>query len=112
MSATSIDVHTFRRPGTPQPRTALTTIWARDLDKRESVLDAREAEVSRRERTLARIERKEELRRLMDVEPQEEATARAVRPFDHALRLRVHEGFRVRELEWWRKQLGAVPVLR
>ena len=34
------------------------------------------------------------------------------RATDQSARMRFAETFKVREIEWWKKQLGAVPVLR
>ncbi|HEY0415591.1 MAG TPA: hypothetical protein VGC78_04325 [Gaiellaceae bacterium] len=113
MSATSFDVHTFRRPGMPTPRTALTTVWARDLDKRESALAEREATLAKRERALDAAERIHELRQLgVHVTPIRSERVGSPRPADQTARARYSDTFKVRELEWWKKQLGGVPVLR
>ncbi len=113
MSAASFDVHTFRRPGMPAPRTALTTVWARDLDKRESALVEREERLARRERALDAAERIHELKNLgVHIEPIRSERLVSPRPTDQPARIRFTDSFKVREIEWWKKQLGAVPVLR
>jgi hypothetical protein len=112
MSAASFDVHTYRRPGMPIPRTALTTIWARDLDRRESALAEREARVARRERELESVERIHELRQLGS--PDVSAPIRSERvatPRSQQSGKRFTQTFSLTEVEWWKKQLGNVPVL-
>jgi len=114
MSAASFDVHTYRRPGMPIPRTALTTIWARDLDKREHAVAEREANVARRERQLDSIERIHELKQLNGpdaVAPIRSERVATPRPAQQTGRGRFTQTFSLREVEWWKKQLGAVPVL-
>ena len=114
MSAASFDVHTYRRPGMPIPRTALTTIWARDLDKRETDVAEREAKVARRERQLESIERIHELKQLNGpdaVTPIRSERAPTQRSTDQSGRSRFTQTFSLRELEWWNKQLGSMPVL-
>lgn len=113
MSATSFDVHTFGRQLPRLARTPLSALYTRDLDKREAAIAEREANVARRERALEAIERTRELKdwgALVTPTRTERAPA-PPRPLEYAMQLRFHETFRVKEREWWRKQLGRVPVL-
>jgi len=113
MSATSFDVHTFGRQLPRLARTPLTALYTRDLDKREAAIAEREANVARRERALETIERARELKGVDAPVASLRASRPGAtpRPFEQATQLRFHETFRVKELEWWRKQLGRVPVL-
>jgi hypothetical protein len=113
VSATSFDVHLFGRQVPQIPRTPLAAMYTRDLDRREAAVAEREADIRRREKALESIERIHELRELGErVAPVVTERAPRPKPFEYASQLRFHDGFRLRELEWWRKQLGCVPVLR
>jgi hypothetical protein len=114
MSATSFDVHTFGRQVPAVPRTPIAAMFARQLEEREAAVAEREADIARRERSLESIERVRELKEAgARVAPAiTHRVANALRPFDYASQLRFEETFKLREVEWWRKQLGAVPVLR
>ncbi|HZU21021.1 MAG TPA: hypothetical protein VE982_07355 [Gaiellaceae bacterium] len=110
MAATSFDVHLFGRQVRPVTRAPLATMYVQDLDRREAAVAEREADVARREKALESIERIRELREQGARVPL--TRTKSVRPFEQASQLRFSDTFRLRELEWWRKQLGCVPVLR
>ncbi len=140
MTATTFDVRAFNRHTGDVASALLGALDEHDLKKREEAVSEREADVSRRERAIDRLEAKHALKGFAaqpaparaaaaaapaptpasapEVEVQAaimttpEPTLGAMQPKPtESRRLSFQDAFRLRELEWWTKVLGAVPTL-
>jgi type IV secretory pathway VirB10-like protein len=141
MTATTFDVRAFNRHTGDIASALLGALDEHDLKKREEAVTEREADVSRRERAIDRLERKHALKGFaVQPAPAQVAAAAVVAPpaptpapeaevqaaimttpeptlaamqpkATESRRLSFQDAFRLRELEWWTKVLGAVPTL-
>jgi len=139
MTATTFDVRAFNRHTGDVAHALLGAFDEHDLKKREEAVTEREEIVSRRERAIDRIERRHALKGLsahqitvatpdptpapvVEVqpvtmpapEPEPVLVVGVMEPTHTAVesrRLSFQDAFRLRELEWWTKVLGAVPTL-
>lgn len=138
MTATTFDIRAFNRHTGDVASALLEALDEQDLKKREEALSEREEHVSRRERAIDRVERMHALKGLsanahqttvvaapaaaaVAAAPEVEVQAAAMLPEPElgamepkpaeTRRLSFQDAFRLRELEWWTKVLGAVPTL-